>query len=108
MKRALLLVSGLAALCGVLPGCSTVQSVHHWFLKGTVLSYDDYLKLDQTAVPTPTVQTVMNAYGPPKAVHDRGGAIRKVEWHCYSLDGELKTAEFSFDENGKLLTKQLW
>lgn len=109
MKRALF--SGLMALCGVLaaaPGCSTMQSVQNAMLKGEVLTYDQYLSIDQSANPTPTAEMVMKMLGTPLTVHDENGVVRRIDYHAYSLNGDLKTAEFTFDENQKLVKKMLW
>jgi hypothetical protein len=111
MKRAVLLASGLATLCGVLaaaPGCSSMSSARCWFLKGACLTYEQYLAVDQTANPAPTADYVIKTLGAPLEVHDRDGVPRRVDYHCYSLNGDMKIAEFQFDENQKLVKKELW
>ena len=111
MKRAVVLAAGLFALAGsvaVLPGCSTTSSVRCWFLKGSCLTYEQYLSLDQDASPPPTADMVLATLGAPKAVHDRDGARRRIDYYAYSLTGELKIAEFSFDDSEKLTKKELW
>jgi hypothetical protein len=77
-------------------------------LKGECLSYEKYLSVDPTAVPTPTVDTVISQLGTPMNVHDRNGKRRSVDYHAYSLTGEMKVAVFTFDENEKLVKKELW
>jgi len=111
MKRAIVLASGLLALAGTLvaaPGCSTTSSVRCWFLTGRCLSYEQYLSLDQDASPPPTAATVLSTLGAPKSVHDRDGVRRRIDYYAYSLTGDLKIAEFTFDENEKLVKKELW
>ena len=111
MKRAVataLLAVAVAAPLAVLPGCSTGQSVRCWFLKGTCLSYQDYLSVDQDANPAPTADSVLSKLGKPLAVHDRDGIRRRIDYYAYSLTDDLKIAEFTFDENEKLLKKELW
>ncbi len=111
MKRILVLVAGSASLVGVLgvlPGCETVHSVHGWFLSGAVLTYQQYLSVDQAAVPAPNADSVIKTLGKPMEVHDRDGVIRAVDYHCYSLNGDLKLATFFFDENQKLVKKEMW
>jgi hypothetical protein len=100
-----LALSGLGGALVALPGCSSVQC---WFMKGACLTYEQYLSVDQSAVPAPTADFVMKTLGPPLAVHDRGGSVRRIDYHCYSITGEMKIAEFNFDENGKLVDKFLW
>jgi hypothetical protein len=108
MKR--LLAPGLLALSGVLalPGCATYNEVHSWFLTGDVLTYTEYLSVDQTGVPAPTPDYVLKKLGDPLEVHDRNGVIRSIDYHCYSLNDDLKIATFTFDENQKLVKKELW
>ena len=112
MKRVRSHVLNLAVLAGMftvtlgtLGGCSTVKG---WFLKGEVLTYEKYLTVDQSAKPTPTAETVIATLGMPKAVHDRDGIRRRIDYYAYSLTGDLKVAEFTFDENEKLVKKELW
>src|SRR5262245_34862857 len=110
MKRILLLVPGLAVLCGALalPSCSTYNSVRSAFLTGDVLTYTQYLSVDQSGTPAPTPDYVLKTLGKPLEVHDRNGVIRSIDYHCYSLNDDLKIASFFFDENQKLVKKELW
>ncbi len=111
MKRVLVLASGLALLCGTLgaaPGCGTASSVRCMFLKGNCLSWEQYLSIDQQASPAPSVDDLLKQFPSPLAVHDRDGALRRIDYHCYSLTGDLKIAEFTFDEGKKLVKKELW
>ena len=111
MKRAVVVASGLLALGFVLaaaPGCAASRAFQCMFFKGNCISYDQYLSVDQSAVPTPTAEAVLQSLGSPMAVHDRNGIRRSIDYHAYSLTGELKVAQFTFDENEKLVKKELW
>ena len=111
MKRTLLLVCGLSSTFGVLfvaPACSVVNPMKTWFMKGTILSYDEYLSVDQAQKPTPTAAMVMSKLGSPLEVRDRDGVIREIDYHAYSLNDDLKIATFMFDANQKLVKKDLW
>jgi hypothetical protein len=111
MKRAVVVASGLLALGAVLgaaPGCSASRAFSCLFMKGNCISYEQYLSVDQSSVPTPTAESVLQALGNPMAVHDRNGIRRSVDYHAYSLTGELKIAVFTFDDNEKLVKKELW
>lgn len=111
MKRVVLLSSGLLFLAGAaasLSGCGGPPTMPCWMLKGECLSYEKYLSIDQTAVPTPTADTVVASLGTPMAVHDRNGKRRSIDYHAYSLTGDMKVAVFTFDENEKLVKKELW
>lgn len=111
MKRALVVASSLLLLAGALgaaPGCASGSNPRCWFLKGNCLTYDQYLSVDQSAVPTPTADYVLKTLGDPMSVRDRDGIRRRIDYHSYSLTGELKIAEFTFDENEKLVKKELW
>jgi hypothetical protein len=99
--------AGLGALA-LGAGCSTVNTARGWFLKGNVLTYEQYLSIDPAATPTPTADTVLQQLGMPLSVKDRDGVRRRIDYHAYSLTGDLKNAEFSFDENEKLVKKDLW
>lgn len=106
MKRTLFVVAALAGLAATLstaPGCSMGA-----VFAGNVLSYEQYLSIDQDMKPTPTADTVLQALGMPKTVHDRNGVRRRIDYNAKSLTGDLKTAEFTFDENEKLVKKELW
>ncbi len=109
MKRAALVLSSILFLGGALvalPGCET--SPRCWFLKGNCLTYDQYLTMDQSANPAPTADLVLKTFGKPMSVHDRDGIRRRIDYYSYSLTGDLKIAEFTFDENEKLVKKELW
>jgi hypothetical protein len=109
MKRTILVLGGLAALGVALCACETVQGARDAFLKGEVLSYDQYRTAgDPTDNPQPTADTILKQLGQPRAVHDRDGVIRRLDYHSYSLNGDLKVAEFTFDENQRLTKKELW
>ena len=111
MKRAVVVASGLLALSGLLavaPGCSASRAFGCLFMKGNCITYDQYLSVDQNASPTPTAESVLQSLGNPMAVHDRNGIRRSIDYHAYSLTGELKVATFTFDDNEKLEKKELW
>ena len=109
MKHVVIVSSALLALAAApLAGCGGPPIMPCWMLKGECISYDQYLSVDQSAVPTPTVDTVIAALGTPMDVSDRNGRRRSVRYHAYSLTGEMKTAVFSFDESEKLVKKELW
>ena len=107
MKHALARTAGLAALAAVLvaAGCSSLTCM---FGKGRCVSYDEYLAIDQSASPKPTAEDVVKRLGEPMAVHDRNGKRRSIDYHAYSLTGDMKVAVFTFDENEKLVKKELW
>lgn len=107
--RNLVLAVGLAAAAGTLGGCQTVKETYaDAFYSGTVLTYEQYLSIDQTANPAPTADEVMEALGNPSSVKDRDGVKRRVEYWAFSLTGEIKRAEFHFNEFGRLEKKELW
>jgi hypothetical protein len=110
MKRALALSLGLLLVSAALTGacCGGPPTTPCWMLKGECLTYEKYLSIDQSAVPTPTAESVMSALGTPMAVHDRNGKRRSIDYHAYSLTGDMKIATFTFDENEKLVKKELW
>jgi len=110
MKRILILASGLAAASGALAltGCATYNSVRTSFMSGDVLTYAQYLSIDQSASPTPTVTHVLKTLGDPLEVHYRDGVIRSIDYHSHSLNDDLKIATFFFDENQNLVKKELW
>lgn len=111
MKRVVAVASGLlalAAIVGTAPGCSAGRAFSCMFMKGKCITYEQYLAIDQDASPTPTAESVLQTLGNPMAVHDRDGIRRSIDYHAYSLTGELKVAQFTFDENEKLVKKELW
>ncbi len=105
MKRFVLVSVALAGGLLAVGGCSTVRC---WFLKGECLTYDQYLSIDQSASPKPTAEEVLKKLGTPQEVHDRDGVRRRIDYHCWSLTGDMKTAEFTFDEQEHLVKKELW
>lgn len=111
MKRALVLAASLVLVPGALaalPGCASGSNPRCWFLKGNCLSYEQYLSMDQSANPVPTADVVLKTFGNPLSVRDRDGIRRRIDYYAYSLTGDLKIAEFTFDENEKLVKKELW
>jgi hypothetical protein len=104
MNRAIFSTLAVVSLV-TLAGCNSVRCM---FVKGRCLSYEQYLAVDQDARPAPTVESVLTSLGKPAAVHDRDGATRQLDYYTYSLTGDLKLAEFTFDENGNLVKKWLW
>ena len=111
MKRVLVVSSGLLFLviaAQSLAGCGGPPTMPCWVLKGECITYEKYLSIDQTAIPTPTTDTVIAALGTPMAVHDRNGKRRSIDYHAFSLTGDMKVAVFTFDENEKLVKKELW
>jgi outer membrane protein assembly factor BamE (lipoprotein component of BamABCDE complex) len=103
MKRAAIVFLAAGAL--LLSGCTTVRC---WFVKGECLTYEQYLSIDQSANPAPTADQVLKTLGNPLAVRDRDGVRRRVDYYAFSLNGDLKIAEFTFDANEKLVKKELW
>jgi hypothetical protein len=111
MIRKLVVVSCLATLGGALVvagGCTSSPLFPTMFLKGTVLTYQQYLSVDQSASPSPTPKIVLAKLGTPMEVRDRDGLIREIDYHAYSLNGDMKIATFFFDANQKLVKKDLW
>jgi len=111
MKRTLVLVSCVVALGGVLvaaPGCANSPFFPSLFVKGEVLTYAQYLSVDQSATPAPTADYVLKKLGTPMEVRDRDGKIREIDYHAYSLNDDMKIATFFFDANQKLVKKDLW
>ena len=111
MKRTFVVALHLAALSGVVvaaPSCASNPVFPSLFLKGTVLTYPQYLSIDQAATPAPTADMVLKSLGTPMEVRDRDGLIREIDYHAYSLNGDLKIATFFFDANQKLVKKDLW
>ena len=93
----------------LLVGCRTSKEAYAGvFLTGATLTYDQYLSQDVKAVPQVTVQSLVEALGKPRSVVDRDGLTRRVEYHTFSLNGDLKMAEFHFDVNERLVKKELW
>jgi len=103
---------GLAAVLAVSPllaNCQGVKKVYaDTLLSGTTLTYDQYLSQDVDAVPPVTVDSLIKALGSPADVYDRDGVRRRVEYHAFSMTGDLKRAEFHFDRDEKLTKKELW
>jgi hypothetical protein len=111
MMRKLVLVSCLATLGGALVvsgGCTSSPLFPTMFLKGQILTYEQYLSVDQSATPAPTADMVLKKLGTPMEVRDRDGLIREIDYHAYSLNGDMKIATFFFDANQKLVKKDLW
>lgn len=111
MKSIPILVScvlALGATLSVTAGCTVTNAVRDWTLKGSVLTYDQYLSVDQSASPPPTADTVLTKLGMPMNVHDRDGIRRQIDYYAYSLNNDLNIAEFHFDEHEKLTKKVLW
>ncbi len=99
----------LFLLSGTTAGCTSVKSLYSGvFHTGNLITYEQYLSLDQDANPPPTVDEVIAKLGKPRAVHDRDGARRVIEYHAFSLTDELRVAEFHFDDKERLTKKQLW
>ena len=104
----LLAAASLGLVVAGSAGCGTMNTVRGWFLHGDVISYDQYLAVDQNADPKPSVEDIMKSLGRPMQVHDRNGARVRLDYHAYGLDDSLKRAEFHFDKNEKLTKKELW
>ena len=101
MKQALGLA--LCVLASV-PACA----VRNAFWRGAVLSYEQYICVDQTNVPRPTPQTVVAKLGKPMAVREEKGAVKEIDYHAESIEGEMKIATYFFDEKHELYKKQMW
>ncbi len=92
-----------------LVGCQSVKEGYAYaFLSGATLTYDQYLSQDVDAVPPVTVESLIDVLGKPADVYDRNGIRRRVDYHSFSLTGDLKRAEFHFDRDEKLIKKELW
>jgi hypothetical protein len=99
----------LLAATPLLAGCHTSKEAYAAvFYKGTTITYDQYLSQDVQAVPPVTVESLVETLGKPRAVADRDGVRRRIEYNAFSMTGDLKTAEFHFDANEKLIKKELW
>jgi len=99
----------LLAATPLLAGCQSMTKAYaDIFYKGTTLTYDQYLTQDVHAVPRVTVDSLIETLGNPMAVADRDGVRRRVEYHAFSMIGDLKIAEFHFDTNERLVKKELW
>lgn len=104
-----LTVGAVLAAAVPLVGCQSVKETYaHTFLSGATLSYDQYLSQDVDSVPPVTVDSLIDALGEPADVYDRDGIRRRVEYHAFSMTGDLKRAEFHFDRDEKLVKKELW
>lgn len=98
----------LAALFGA-GGCKTIYD--GWdavFWSSDIITYDQYLAIDPEANPKPSADDVIAQLGEPVSVHDRDGSRRRLDYRAYSLNDELKRAEFHFDKNEKLMKKEMW
>ena len=95
----------LLAATPMVSGCQMYADV---FYRGKTLTYDDYLTQDVRAVPPVTVKSLLEDLGDPRAVVDRDGVRRLVKYNAFSMTGSLKTAEFHFDVNERLVKKELW
>ncbi len=99
----------LAASPLALTGCETTRDAYaNVFLSGTVLTYEQYLSVDQDADPPVAAERVIEMLGDPREVRDVDGVKRMVSYWAYSFTGDLKRAEFHFDSMGKLMKKELW
>ncbi len=106
--RSLVLAAALA-VAPLLGGCQSATELYaDAFLRGNVLSYDEYLSQDRNAVPPVTADSLLEALGPPADVFDRDGIRRRIDYHAFSLTGVLKRAEFHFDKDEQLTKKDLW
>jgi hypothetical protein len=104
-----LLMLVLASSALAVTGCqSTKDAYANVFLSGTVLTYEQYLSIDQNADPPISAETVIERLGDPREVRDVDGVKRMVSFWAYSFTGDLKRAEFHFDRMGKLMKKELW
>ncbi len=107
--KALSAVGLLVAAVPLLGGCrSATEAYADVFLRGTTLTYEQYLSQDVNAVPPVTADALIAALGPPADVYDRDGARRRIDYNAFSLTGELKHAEFYFDREERLVKKELW
>jgi hypothetical protein len=103
------LATGLLGVALLSGGCRTV--VEGWdavFWTSDVITYDQYLAIDAEATPKPSVDDVIGQLGTPVSVHDRNGARVRIDYRAFSLNDELKRAEFHFDTNEKLMKKEMW
>ncbi len=90
-------------------GCQAMTETYaSVFYSGQTLTYDEYLSQDSHAVPQVTVDSLIETLGEPRSVFDRDGMRRRIEYHAFSMTGDLKIAEFHFDANERLIKKELW
>jgi len=106
MNRAL-----AAAAClflAVSASCAATDAVRDSLWKGSVLTYDQYLSVDQAAKPPYTVDAVIRKLGAPKETRKEKGVVRELDYHSASLMEDMKIATFYFDADGKLVDKRMW
>jgi len=97
------------AALGSLGGCqSTKEAYADTFLAGRTITYDEYLELNTQGTVPVSVDDVIARLGKPASVHDRDGARRRLDYHAFSMTGELKRAEFHFDREERLTKKAMW
>ncbi len=108
VSAAAVAVLGLASLVA-LAGCQSAKEAYaDTFLAGRTITYDEYLELNVEGTPATTVEDVILSLGKPSSVHDRNGARRRLDYHAFSMTGELKRAEFHFDREERLTKKAMW
>ena len=99
----------LVGALGVSTGCKSMKEVYADTLYiGETLTYDEYLSIDSDRVPPFSAAEVLGRLGKPSEVYDRDGLRRRIEYNAFSLNDELKRAEFHFDTNEELVKKELW
>ena len=108
MRRAAVLALALV-LCAPLAGCRSLKEGYAGVvLEGTTLTYEQFMSIDPSLRPRPTVDDVLRDFGPPAEIHTRDGARRRVVYHAFTFYDHLKRAELSFDSEERLVKKELW
>lgn len=109
LPRTVVSASFLAVALGAAGGCrSMVEAWDSVFWTSQTITYDQYLAIDPEANPKPSADDVIAQLGEPMAIHDRNGAKIRIDYRAWSLNDELKRAEFHFNSNEKLLKKEMW
>ncbi|MCG3135019.1 MAG: hypothetical protein HMLKMBBP_02512 [Planctomycetes bacterium] len=107
--RTAVLAATLGLAAAALPGCRTMTETGVWmFRKGDLITYEQYLSIDANADPKPSVDDVINMLGKPNDMRDRDGARVRLDYLALTINDDLKRAEFRFDKNERLVTKELW
>jgi hypothetical protein len=109
MKRTIFAAVLVAAgVVGATTGCGTWNSAKCWFSTGRCLTYEEYLSVEPNSNPPPSASEVLAKLGKPMKVMDTNGVRRRIDYHSETLTGEMRVAEFYFDEQEKLVKKELW
>ena len=100
---------GLLALLVFAPGCRSIKEAYAaTLLTGTTLTWRQYLEVGDPPEPNPTVDQVIGKLGEPAKVHVHEGMRRKLNYNGFSMTDELRWVEFIFDEDERLVKKEMW